>query len=846
MTSHPGTGPRRSGLTRLLTLSNLLWLGVLLTVSQAQITLDGSLGPQGALTGPHYRIDANMGQTRGSNLFHSFGEFNVPTGASATFTGPNTIANIVGRVTGGQVSSIDGLLRSEIAEANLYLLNPSGVLFGPNAALDVSGSVHVSTADFLRLADGAKFSAHLSQESMLTVASPTAFGFLGTNPAAIAIQGSSLQVLEGKALSVVGGDVQILRGALMAPSGRIQLASVASPGEVAFSPLELAPDLHVHSFTRLGRLELSHGGLLDVSGESGGTVLIRGGQLLVDQAFILADTGDGDRARLGVDLQVTADAVLTNGALITTNTSGAGRAGALRLTAGSLHVDNAFIVSNPGPFASGDGGDITVHVGRLTLLNGAQIDNSTLGEGHGGQLTVTATEAISIAGPDSGLFNITLGSGDAGRIVVSAPVLRLTERGTIEAVAWPETQGHAGDIEIRAGNIVLTGGAQIGSSTFGAGRGGAVSITATEALAIAGRDPEGERKSGLFSNTFGGGDAGRLVVSAPSLTLDGGLIQAGSSPESRGHAGGIEVHVGRLALTGGAEISASTFGRGRGGTLIVAAGEDITIAGRNREGQRSGLFSITRGSGEGGDVLVAARHVQLHEGGQIAARSTGDGAAGRIRIQAGETFRSEQGGVTAAATGAGGGAIVLQAGRLVQLRDSELTTSVQGGGSDAGNLTLDAPFVILDGSQVVANAFEGTGGNIRIGAEVFLRDPASRVDASALATLGISGSVEIQAPVTSLSGTLAPLPQAFVSAVALLPARCAARLSEGQASSLVLGGRDGLPPEPGGLLSSPLILGERLMTAPALTGAPHRRKAAARFVLLTGPEKSLPRLGCPK
>ena len=171
---------------------SLSFLTTLGAVSHAQITLDGSLGPRGPLPGPYYRIDADVGQIRGSNLFHSFGQFSVPTGGSATFTGPNTIANIMGRVTGGQASVIDGRLQSAIPGANLYLLNPSGVLFGPNARLDISGSFHVSTADFLRLADGATFFANPGQASVLTVAPPAAFGFLGPNPAAIAIQESVL------------------------------------------------------------------------------------------------------------------------------------------------------------------------------------------------------------------------------------------------------------------------------------------------------------------------------------------------------------------------------------------------------------------------------------------------------------------------------------------------------------------------------------------------------------------------------------------------------------------------------------------------------------------------------
>jgi large exoprotein involved in heme utilization and adhesion len=168
---------------------------------------------------------------------------------------------------------------------------------------------------------------------------------------------------------------------------------------------------------------------------------------------------------------------------------------------------------------------------------------------------------------------------------------------------------------------------------------------------------------------------------------------------------------------------------------------------------------------------------------------------------------------------------------------------VQGGGGDAGNLTLTAPFIVAEGSRIVADAFGGMGGNILIDAGVFLRDPVSLVSASS--ALGIQGTVNIQAPVTSLSGTLAPLPQAFVSVAALLPARCAARAQDGHYSSLVLGGREGLPLEPGGLLPSPLVLEERLAADPAVTGAPHRQKSAARFALLAGHEKGLPRLGCP-
>src|ERR671923_742537 len=255
-------------------------------LTKAEVTLDGTLGPAGSLAGPNFMIPDNVGQTVGTNLFHSFGLFNINTGESATFTGPAAIDNVISRVTGGSPSFIDGLLSSKIESANLWFINPAGVLFGQHASLDIQGSFHVSTADYLKLGDGGRFEATNPESSVLTVAPPEAFGFLGERqPAGIAVQGSRLQVPAGETLSVVGGDIRIADGSLYAPGGRIDMVSVASPGEV----LPHAPGLGVASFARLGRIEVSHSsperprvdpslppgpfneiGNVDVSGEGGG------------------------------------------------------------------------------------------------------------------------------------------------------------------------------------------------------------------------------------------------------------------------------------------------------------------------------------------------------------------------------------------------------------------------------------------------------------------------------------------------------------------------------------------------------------------------------------------------
>jgi filamentous hemagglutinin family protein len=458
----PHVSPRSRRL-RLALLSGFVLLQTLLVFSQAAvpsaITGDRTLGTTVTQSGTIYDITGGTRPGDGPNLFHSFDRFSVGTGDTARFSGPPGITNILSRVTGGQPSEIYGQLQATMPGANLYLLNPSGVLFGPDASLAVSGSFHVSTADFLRFADGAKFFATLGQASVLTVAEPVAFGFLGNTPAPITIQGSTLQVPAEKATSVIGGDITIVGGRLLVPSGLIQITSVASPGEVGFSRLELAPDLQVDSFTRLGQTALVQGARIDASSPNGGgTVVIRSGHLRVDGSRIFADTlGDMNGASLGVDLHIAGDAIITNEALITTDSTRAGRAGELRLTAGRVDIHDALITSRP--FASGDGGNVVLRTGNLMLTGGAQISSSSRGAGRGGQLTIEATETLSISGrrggTPSGVFSVANVQGDAGDLFISTPTLRMDD-GRISAST--RGAGHAGDIEVWVGTLTLTGG----------------------------------------------------------------------------------------------------------------------------------------------------------------------------------------------------------------------------------------------------------------------------------------------------------------------------------------------------------------------------------------------------
>src|SRR2546426_687303 len=239
---------------------------------------------------------------------------------------------------GWRVSYAQGTTQTtDFGSANLYLINPAGVIFGLTASLNVQGSFHVSTADYIRFNDPGqidvnkpRFYADPAKSSILTSFSPDAFGFLNSNPASITVDGPFLSVPPGQTISLVGGNgtfirddtgemvasgVTITGGFLQAPSGRINLVSVASPlisttspAEVLLSNYQVTPTNI--SNTNVGTVSLLGGTFLDVSGDPGGTVLIRGGQLVMDSSIIFSATIDTDSLP-AVDINVTGDILLS-------------------------------------------------------------------------------------------------------------------------------------------------------------------------------------------------------------------------------------------------------------------------------------------------------------------------------------------------------------------------------------------------------------------------------------------------------------------------------------------------------------------------------------------------------
>ncbi len=679
-------------------------------VARAQVTLDGTLGPASALAGPDYLISDDLGQLRGANLFHSFGEFTIDTGESATFTGPASVDNILGRVTGGDASFIDGRLSSQIPDANLYLMNPSGMMFGPNASLDVSGSFHATTADYIRLADGVRFNAAMPRSKVLSSAPPEAFGFLRENPSAITVQGS-LATPERKSLSLVSGGVQVNAGTLSAPNGRIDIASVVTAGEVVPGN----DDLNVESIDRFGEINVSNGGLIATTGEGGGTIFVRGGELVLSGGSgIEADT-QGSEDSGGIDVKAESVILTGSGTFISANTFGEGDGGKLSVEASSVNIagaeSNAGLFTGAGPGSSGSAGDIVINTENLKMQNGIINTQSFPGVGgNGGDITINSA---TVDMDDSRIDSSTGGSGDAGNITLDVANLEIRRGSDLFAGTWGEgTAGKGGNILINnAEYMLLTGDDQtedfalISAATFSSGNAGNLTIN-TENLDM--------RTAQISVSTFGEGQGGILSVDANRVFLSGsgdgsafvtGIFNSAGS-DATGNAGEIRIKAGSLELRNGAQISVSSSGSGDGGNALIEA--DTVFLSKEGEVFPSGIFAHAGGSGNGGNLTIKTGRLDLRNGAQISGSVFSDGDAGIMFLEADSIFLSNE-----------------DADNV-----TGIFTQAHDGSGDAGNLIIKADSLeIRNGARVSTTTFtEGQGGEVLIETDnLFISDDGTDV-----------------------------------------------------------------------------------------------------------------------
>ncbi|MDV2998144.1 MAG: hypothetical protein N4J56_007849 [Chroococcidiopsis sp. SAG 2025] len=367
--------------------------------SLAQVTSDNSLGSENSIVTPTININEvpsdkiDGGAVRGTNLFHSFQEFNIEEGRGAYFTNPSGVENILSRVTGNNPSNIFGKL-GVLGNANLFLFNPNGIVFGANSSLGLRGSFVASTATELIFADGAKFTTTAQATPILTVSVPIGLGF-GSNPGRISVRGNGqgvetppneladsdfgLQVQPDRTLALVGGDLDLQAATLKTSGGRIELGSVTSPSSVKLNPVAKGWMLEYTSMTTFGNINLSDGTAVNATGAGGGDIQVVGGQIhLTNASQIDASTlGAVPSGQIGIH---ASESIVLGGS-----------------SRGNEQIPTG-ILATVYPGAQGTGGDIVVETKHLEIKDGAQIGTSVFGEGNAGSILVKARDSIELVG----------------------------------------------------------------------------------------------------------------------------------------------------------------------------------------------------------------------------------------------------------------------------------------------------------------------------------------------------------------------------------------------------------------------------------------------------------------
>jgi large exoprotein involved in heme utilization and adhesion len=542
---------------------------------------------------------------------------------------------------------------------------------------------------------------------LLTVSVPVGLQF-GPNPGAIVnrsqfrFPGLPVDVYPGatgltlvsggtQTLAFVGGEIRLENGSLAVPGGRIELGAVGPNSYVSLNPTAVGWVLGYEGTNTFGDIRLSGESSVDTSGGTdlgvpGVTATPSNGPLVVtgDRVFL---TGGSRLISLNLGTVRGGDIVVN--ARRSLEIEGTGNyPEALRRYSGE---DFQFFDLNNGIFTVGYGpasaGGIIVNTERLSLRDRGFISTSTGGDEKvgGGDLVINASRAIELR---------------------ASAILTSTTLGT---------RGDAGNLVINTATLTLEDNALISTSTLGSGRGGDLTVNATDLIVLRGATPFPLR-DGVFTTTG---------LATNSLNV--------------GAAGNLEITTDRLSIQGGAVVSAGTFATGNGGILNVTANE-ILLTGRSPDGRYNSQISAFTGdfsTGTGGNVQVNARALQIEKGAAVSASSLGTGTAGNVRIRADRLVLRDGGTIEARSALSRGGDISIETNSLLlenraginataagsekagnieilardalQIIDSEIATSALF--SSGGDLTVEAGAIRLEGnSDLRTSVFSGTGG----------------------------------------------------------------------------------------------------------------------------------------
>ena len=764
----------------------------------AQVTPDGTLSTSVTQSGNTFTID--LGNRSGNNLFHSFGQFSVPTGGAVIFNNAPDIQNIFSRITGGVVSNIDGVIQAN-GTANLFLLNPSGILFGPNAALNIGGSFIGTTADSIKFADGVEFSVvNPTASPLLTISVPIGLQ-MGQNPGTIVNQSqdlgglfgglAGLKVQSGQTIALIGGDISITDSGIYAPDGRIELGSVAGNSLVQITSANPGWRFGYTNVQTFQDIRLSIASMLVTDGNDGGSIHLQGRQIS-----------------------------LQDGSFIYNNTLGAKSAGDITVRASeSLDIGGpdayryylpSSIFSGARAGSTGRGGDILIEAPILRLHDGGQIGTTVESSGNAGNLTVHSQDIQLIGASDyfiyvSGLYlNVQRGaSGKGGELTILTDRLSLADGAEISTAT--RGGGDAANITIQAKDITVVG--SLGNSTFpdllptlitsqvdatATGNGGVIAIN-TDRLSIR----EGAR---ISAETFGQGNAGRLLINATqSINVTGvsaysqlaSALTTAVQDSASGQGGNLTLNTGVLSITKGGSVSSQSSSSGNSG-LIQLNTIHLFLD------QNAVLSTASTNTGKAGDISIQAEQAQLLNGSQITTRSTGTGEGGMIQLEGRSLTLQNNALISAATTSSNGGNLTINLSDLLFLRDLSQLTAEAGGTGNGGNITIQAPIILgIKNSDVLANAFRGNGGTIQIATQGILglkyRDQLTPDnDITASSEFGVNGTVDITNPGVDPNSGLVNLPANLTDPTQQIAQGCALN----QGSTFTITGRGGIPDNP--------------------------------------------------
>lgn len=659
---------------RCITLPLILAGSLYSPISIGEITLDGSMGSSGSLVGPNYQISAELGALQGSNLYHSFGLFNLSQGERASFSGPAAVTNIIGRISGGEQSLIDGTVQSTITGANLFLLNPAGIFFGPNASIDVSGAFYASTAHELHFEDGAILSTGQIEAAILSTAPPSSFGFVADQNQALIVQGSRIFAQPNKTIGLIAGDIKIDGAMIGGDSATITISGISTPGQVlmdgtVYPSNESSPVPNSANITVMGESEISS------SGYKGGRLTISGGQIFVDQSDILSHSlsfGNGE----GIEIRGDQSIQFSHAAIQSASTH-YGNAGSIHLNAPLILMDNGSGLLTSSYFV-GNGGDVNIQAGELTLQNTSAITSHANDAGNAGDVSIQATDRIQMTGDPDNAFDtrITVGSynsGNAGNIKIETPNLSLS--GTTLDTATHGI-GLAGNISLITGDFSLANSAQIFTASSGTMNAGNIMIEASNHVDITGV-VDAVEWTGLFAIATANGNAGVIDITAKSLSVTD------------------------------AWVDATISGTGKAGDILLNI-ENTTLLDNGK------MRIINLGPGTGGRIIVNTDSLELKNDGQFNARSAASGGyGGDIDIHTRTLFMSTEGSITNEAfyNSLGTGDISVNASEQIHIIGEGESKSANPGSdvvstgifSFTGNIDITSPDIVMEKSGAISS-----------------------------------------------------------------------------------------------------------------------------------------------